>query len=116
VLVFDVLGALVGAAFLALSHRMNLRAEEPMTQFGVHLMQHALGTRFAHIVAGSVEVFYASWMGAVPWSSYPSFFIPTFLGNVVGGVLFVTLISFAQIVGSRPKSRNGEPHKKKPAR
>ena len=80
-------------------------------------MTYVVGiAEFAHIVAGSVEVFYAAWAGAVPWSSYPSFFVPTLLGNVAGGVLFVTLIAFAQIVGDRPKSRNGAPRKKKPAR
>jgi formate/nitrite transporter FocA (FNT family) len=155
VLVFNVIGALIGSAFLAFSHPMNVLAEAPMAQFGVQIMQHGMMTRFAqaifagwlialmvwllplaevagplvifaityivgiaefaHIVAGSVEVFFAAWTGAVPWSSYPSFFIPTLLGNVVGGVLFVTLIAFAQIVGDRPQSRNKKAQKKNPA-
>jgi formate/nitrite transporter FocA (FNT family) len=155
VLVFNVIGALIGSAFLAFSHPMNVLAEGPMAQFGVNIMHHGMLSRFAqaifagwlialmvwllplaevagpliifavtyvvgiaefaHIVAGSVEVFFAAWTGAVPWSSYPSFFIPTLLGNVLGGVLFVTLIAFAQIVGDRPKSRNGKPPKKNPA-
>ena len=154
VLVFNIIGALIGSAFLAFSHPMNVLAEAPMAQFGVSIMQHGIGERFAqaifagwlialmvwllplaevagpliifvityvvgiaefaHIVAGSVEVFFAAWTGAVPWSSYPAFFIPTLLGNVAGGVLFVTLIAFAQIVGDRPKSRNKKAQKKNP--
>jgi formate/nitrite transporter FocA (FNT family) len=155
VLVFNVLGALAGAAFLAFAHPMNPAATEPMAQLGIALMQHDVFARFAtaifagwlialmvwllplaetagpfiivlvtyfvgiaefsHIIAGSVEVFYATWSGLLPWSGYPSFFIPTLLGNIVGGVLFVTLISFAQVVGDAPKSRKPAPQKKKPA-
>ena len=155
-LVFNVIGALAGAAFLAFAHPMNVLAEGPMAQFGVNLMQHGVVERFAsaifagwlialmvwllplaetagpfiivlvtffvgiaefsHIIAGSVEVFYATLSGLLPWSGYPSFFIPTLLGNIVGGVQFVTLISFAQVVGDKPKSRDGAPQKKKPAR
>lgn len=156
VLVFNVIGALGGAAFLAFSHPMNPLAEGPMVQFGVALMQHDVLTRFAqaifagwlialmvwllplaetagpfvivaityfvgigefaHIVAGSVEVFYAAWSGALPWSSYPAFFIPTLLGNVLGGVAFVTLIGFAQIVGNAQTSRKETSQEKNPAR
>jgi formate-nitrite transporter family protein len=152
VLTFNVIGALAGAAFLALAHPMNLLAEGPMAQFGVQLMQHDPATRFAqaifagwlialmvwllplaetagpfvivvityfvgiaefaHIVAGSTEVFYAAWAGKLPWSDYPAFFFPTLLGNIVGGVAFVTLIAFAQIVGDAPKSRKRKPQKK----
>jgi formate/nitrite transporter FocA (FNT family) len=67
---------------------------------------------FAHIVAGSVEVFYASWVGRLPWSAYPAFFFPTLLGNIVGGVAFVTLIGFAQIVGDLQNSRKDKTPKK----
>ncbi len=156
VLAFNVLGALIGATFLALSHAMNVNAEAPMADFGVTLMQAEPVTRFAqaifagwvialmvwllplaeaagplvifvltyvvgiagfaHIVAGSVEVFYASWTGRVPWTDYPAFFIPTLLGNVVGGVTFVALIAFATIVSENPKSRKDKPSKKNLAR
>jgi formate-nitrite transporter family protein len=156
VLTFNVVGALIGATFLALSHAMNVNAEAPMADFGVRLMQHDPATRFAqaifagwlialmvwllplaevagpfvifgityvvgiaefaHIVAGSVEVFYASWAGRVPWSAYPAFFIPTLLGNVVGGVTFVALIAFATIASENPSSRKEKPPKKNVAR
>jgi formate/nitrite transporter FocA (FNT family) len=155
VLLFNVIGALAGAAFLALAHPTSLAAEGPMAQFGIQLMQHDPFSRFAsaifagwlialmvwllplaetagpfviaivtyfvgisefsHIIAGSVEVFYATLNGRLAWSGYPAFFIPTLLGNIIGGVLFVTLIGFAQIVGDKPKSRDAEARKKNPA-
>ena len=155
VLTFNVIGALIGTTFLALSHAMNAHAEAPMAEFAVRLMQHDPLNRFAqaiyagwlialmvwllplaevagplvifaityvvgiaefaHIVAGSVELFYAIAAGRVPWTDYPAFFIPTLLGNVVGGVTFVALIAFATIASENPKSRNEKPPKKNDA-
>ena len=156
VLAFNVLGALIGATFLALSHAMNANAEVAIADFGAILAQHepitlfaqaifagwlialmvwllplaeAAGplviffltyvvgiAGFAHIVAGSVEVFYASWSGRVPWNEYPAFFIPTLLGNVVGGVTLVALIAFATIASEKPNSRKVKLPAKNPAR
>jgi formate/nitrite transporter FocA (FNT family) len=68
---------------------------------------------FAHIIAGSVEVFYGMWTGHIAWSEYPAFFVPTFLGNALGGVAFVALLAFAQIVSDRPVSRKQKTSKPK---
>lgn len=39
----------------------------------------------AHIVAGSVDVFYAIVTGATSWGAYlRNFMLPTLLGNIVG--------------------------------
>ncbi len=74
--------------------------------FVIFLITYIVGiAEFAHIVAGSVEVFYACLVGRLPWSVYPVFFGPTLLGNIVGGVAFVTLIAFAQIASDGGKSR-----------
>ncbi|MFC7335458.1 formate/nitrite transporter family protein [Rhodocista pekingensis] len=52
----------------------------------------------AHIIAGSVEVSYAAFAGAIPWSeAMLGFMAPTLLGNVAGGVGLVALIHHAQI-------------------
>lgn len=52
----------------------------------------------AHIIAGSVEVSYAAFAGAIPWSETVfGFMVPTLLGNVAGGVGLVALIHHAQI-------------------
>ncbi|MFL6550528.1 MAG: formate/nitrite transporter family protein [Povalibacter sp.] len=53
---------------------------------------------FAHIIAGSVEVFalaaggYASW-----WEVISRFLVPALLGNIVGGVLLVAMLNYAQV-------------------
>jgi formate/nitrite transporter FocA (FNT family) len=52
----------------------------------------------AHIIAGSVEVGYAAFAGAVTWGEYlTGFLVPTLLGNVVGGVGLVALLAHAQV-------------------
>ncbi|PWC33353.1 formate/nitrite transporter family protein [Azospirillum sp. TSO35-2] len=57
----------------------------------------ALG-KFAHVVAGSVEVSFAAMTGEVSWSGYAfSFLLPSLIGNVLGGVGLVALINHAQV-------------------
>lgn len=54
---------------------------------------------FAHIVAGSAEVLYGVAAGVLSWSDYwLGFFVPALLGNVVGGVVFVTMLNHGQVV------------------
>lgn len=51
-----------------------------------------------HIVAGSAEVAYAVFAGAIGWQDYVlGFVLPTLAGNIVGGVVLVALIHHAQI-------------------
>ncbi len=74
--------------------------------FVIFLVTYVVGiAEFAHIIAGSIEVFYATFVGKLGWDVYPAFFVPTLLGNIVGGVAFVTLIGFAQIASESGKSR-----------
>lgn len=52
----------------------------------------------AHIIAGSVEVSYAAFAGAIGWGDYAwGFMAPTLLGNITGGVVLVALVHHAQI-------------------
>jgi formate-nitrite transporter family protein len=55
--------------------------------------------RFSHVIAGSVEAFYAIFAGQA--SSYQylmSFFVPTILGNTIGGVALVALLNHAPLI------------------
>lgn len=53
---------------------------------------------FPHIIAGSSEVFYALATGIVtPGIAIGEFFIPTLIGNTIGGVLLVSAINYAQL-------------------
>lgn len=59
-----------------------------------------------HSIAGSAEVLVGVLAGKVLWTDYlTSFLLPTVLGNAVGGVFFVTLLNYAQIIGSNKKTR-----------
>jgi formate/nitrite transporter FocA (FNT family) len=50
-----------------------------------------------HIIAGSVEALYLVVVGSCSWWSYlADFFVPTLLGNTLGGVVLVALINHAQ--------------------
>jgi formate-nitrite transporter family protein len=58
----------------------------------------ALG-RFSHVIAGSVEAFYAMFAGQASIYQYlVGFFLPTILGNTIGGVALVALLNHAPLV------------------
>jgi formate-nitrite transporter family protein len=53
---------------------------------------------FSHIIAGSTIAFYALAAGtAAPADVLGNFFLPTLIGNVVGGVAFVAALNYAQV-------------------
>ncbi len=53
---------------------------------------------FAHIIVGSVEVFYLLNIGSATWSAYfLGFMLPTLIGNIIGGVSLVAALNFAQV-------------------
>jgi formate-nitrite transporter family protein len=53
---------------------------------------------FPHIIAGSSEIFYALLTGiASPDVAIVEFFIPTLIGNTIGGVSLVAAINYAQV-------------------
>ena len=55
-------------------------------------------TEFSHVIAGSVEGAFAAIHGAIGWDSYfVSFLLPAFIGNSIGGVVFVALLNHAQV-------------------
>jgi formate-nitrite transporter family protein len=53
---------------------------------------------FAHIIAGSVEASYLVNIGAATIGDYAgTFFLPTLLGNMLGGVALVACFNFGQV-------------------
>jgi formate/nitrite transporter FocA (FNT family) len=59
----------------------------------------ALGN-FDHVVAGSVEASYLVLEGSESLGqAVTTFFLPTLAGNVVGGTVIFTLLSYGQIRG-----------------
>jgi formate/nitrite transporter FocA (FNT family) len=54
--------------------------------------------RFSHVIAGSVEAFFAVFTGDASVYDYlAGFFIPTILGNTIGGVALVALLNHAPL-------------------
>jgi len=57
----------------------------------------ALG-QFSHIIAGSVDCIFLVQVGKASLSDYVFvFFVPTLLGNVVGGITLVALLNYGQV-------------------
>ena len=55
-----------------------------------------------HIIAGSTTMFYLVATHAMSLGHYfTSFFIPTLLGNIIGGVSMVAALGHAQVVGGK---------------
>lgn len=53
----------------------------------------------AHVIVGSIEVFYLVVTGELSFAQYFTvFFAPVFLGNVLGGLILVTGLNHAQVV------------------
>src|SRR4051812_22398445 len=53
---------------------------------------------FSHVIAGSVDGAFAAIHGAVGWKVYLlGFLLPAFVGNSIGGVVFVALLNHAQV-------------------
>jgi formate/nitrite transporter FocA (FNT family) len=59
---------------------------------------------FNHVIAGSTKMFYLMISGGETWSSYAvHFFVPTLLGNIIGGVALVAFLGHAQVVGGKER-------------
>lgn len=56
---------------------------------------------FAHSVAGATEVLYLAGRGIIGYGDwFWRFQVPVTLGNAIGGVVFVSLVNYAQVRGS----------------
>lgn len=57
---------------------------------------------FNHIIAGSNKMFFLVVSGAESWGAYfTHFFVPTLLGNIIGGVSLVAFLGHAQVIAGK---------------
>jgi formate/nitrite transporter FocA (FNT family) len=57
---------------------------------------------FNHIIAGSTTMFFLVVTKSISWGTYVTqFFLPTLLGNVIGGMSLVAALGHAQVVGGK---------------
>jgi len=62
---------------------------------------------FSHIIAESVDGLYMVQMGAANWNEFfGHFFVPTLLGNIVGGVALVAVLNYGQVANDVEPSRD----------
>lgn len=60
---------------------------------------------FPHIIAGSVAALYGVFQGPYGFGDFLfGFFAPTLLGNMVGGIMLVAAINYAQVSYSKPEA------------
>ena len=58
-----------------------------------------------HCIAGSTEVLISTFAGEATFVEYLGLFLlPTTLGNIVGGIVLVTLLNYGQVAGSEKKT------------
>ncbi len=62
---------------------------------------------FAHCIAGSGEVLAAVLTHQLPWPAYPLWFLPAVAGNIVGGVMMVTILEYGQVIADRGREEAG---------
>lgn len=63
---------------------------------------------FSHIIAGSVNAVFILLAGGASFPRFlMNFFLPTLLGNIIGGVAFVAAINHAQVIPGRNSSVRG---------
>jgi len=56
---------------------------------------------FAHVIAGSSEVFYAAWRGEATWAqAVLGYVLPALIGNMAGGITLVAALNHAQATAS----------------
>ena len=81
-----------------------LPAAETQRVWVIIILTYIVGAaNLTHIVAGSVDAFYAVINGLASWQTCVfGFLVPVFIGNSIGGVLLVSLLNFGQVVTESP--------------
>lgn len=78
--------------------------------FIIVLLTYLIGIgSLAHIIAGSIEVLYVVTTGSAPWYTYVTgFFLPTLIGNMIGGGALVGILNHAQVAAEVDSSNNND--------
>jgi formate-nitrite transporter family protein len=89
----------IGAGWLIAALVWILASTEGMEFFIIGLLTYLIALfNFTHIVAGSAEVLYGTVTGLVTLGDAAfRFFLPTLAGNVFGGTVLFSVLSYAQV-------------------
>jgi formate-nitrite transporter family protein len=83
-------------------------AAGPMRLWVIVILTYVVGlANLSHIIAGSVETLFLVTTGRLAWTAwFTTFMLPTLLGNVIGGVAFVSALNYGQVAaGSARRAR-----------
>lgn len=69
----------------------------------IAIITYVIGVaHFSHVIAGAIEAAFLVMTGASSWAEFAlGFFVPSLLGNIVGGVLLVAVLNHAQVVAGK---------------
>jgi formate/nitrite transporter FocA (FNT family) len=73
----------------------------------IMILTYIIGIRkFTHVIAGSIEALFPVWAGQKSWFDFAGgYLVPTFIGNVLGGVSLVAAVNHAQVVSGAGKKQ-----------
>ena len=62
---------------------------------------------FAHIIVDSVNAFYLVNLGQMSlWVALGNYLLPTLIGNIIGGVSFVAVLNYGQVIGEPKENQS----------
>ncbi|HEX3582754.1 MAG TPA: formate/nitrite transporter family protein [Thermoanaerobaculia bacterium] len=69
----------------------------------IAIITYVIGAaHFSHVIAGAIEAAFLVMTGVSSWAEFSfGFFVPSLLGNIVGGVLLVAVLNHAQVVAGK---------------
>jgi formate/nitrite transporter FocA (FNT family) len=102
------LKAIFGGWLVALIAWLVAASQDTISQvffvFALSALIPAAG--LTHCIAGSSAVLMGVFSGQVSVAEYlGGFMLPTTVGNIIGGLVLVTLLNYGQVAGSRAKTR-----------
>lgn len=106
-----VLKAIFGGWLVALMAWLVTASRDTISQiFFVYILAFLIPAGgLTHVIAGSSEVLTTVFAGNTTFSEYlGGFLVPTALGNIVGGVILVTLLNYGQVIGSKKRASLAE--------
>lgn len=99
----------IGAGWIIAALVWMLASSEGMHFFIIGLLTYLIALfGFTHVVAGTVEALYGVLTGAISfWQAFAVFFLPTLGGNIFGGTVLFSVLSYAQVREEISAGRNG---------
>jgi formate/nitrite transporter FocA (FNT family) len=89
----------IGAGWIIAALVWMLASSEGMQFFIIGLLTYLIALfGFTHIIAGTAEALYGVLMGITSfWQAFAGFFLPTLGGNIFGGTVLFSVLSYAQV-------------------